>query len=170
MTTAASALGALTPEQEAAARALAARERIVSKAVDITLADGRVVGLRYGMAGVVALEQEFGGLRGVGEAFEHINAGGAVYTSILGLIAAGLTHHGITREQVLRDDLLDLARVEEYAVAALEAWSLAFPTADSSEVVDLGEGNREARRASRGRTGTTSPRSSSAAPKKRSGG
>lgn len=129
----------LTPEQEKLAAQIAERQKLVSKGVNITLADGRTLDLRYGMAALVELEETFGSLEGVGSAFQSVaGGGGKVFTSVLGLLAAGLAHHGITRATLLRDDLLAVDRLQEYANAANEAFDRAFPT------VEAGEGKGEA--------------------------
>ena len=112
----------------ALAQQAATRTAVVARSVDITLTDGRVLGMRYGMAGVAALEEEFGGLGEVAEAFALLQGGkGKVFTAIIGLVGAGLAHHGITKAEVIRHDLLDLNRIMEYGEAAAEAFDRAFP-------------------------------------------
>jgi len=115
-------------EDAQAAAARATRTAVAARSVDITLTDGRVLGMRYGMAGVAALEEEFGGLGEVAEAFQLLQGGkGKVFTAIIGLVGAGLAHHGITKAEVIRHDLLDLNRIMEYGEAAAEAFNRAFP-------------------------------------------
>lgn len=125
------------PPQQAATAALTQqaidRKAVAAQGVDITLRDGRVLDMRYGMAGVVALEETFGSLKGVAEAFAILGTGeGAAFTAILGLVGAGLVHHGITRADLLRHDLLELTRLMEYADAAGAAFDRAFPAPASA--------------------------------------
>lgn len=125
------------PPQQAAAAALTQqaidRKAVVAQGVDVTLRDGRVLDMRYGMAGVVALEETFGSLKGAAEAFQLLSTGeGASFTAILGLVGAGLVHHGVTRADLIRHDLLELSRLMEYANAAGEAFGRAFPAPASA--------------------------------------
>ena len=130
-------------------------DRILAPGHTLTLVDGRVVTLRYGMRGLKALEDEFGSLNSLEEAVgldEEGRPTGKVIGPIVAMLAAGLTAEGISADQLL--DLLDPARLDEYADAAGKALEQALPAAEA------GPGKASP---SHGGTSTTSPPSASGA-------
>lgn len=139
-------------------------QRLRAKGAPITLADGSEVRVRFGMAGILALEEYFGSITAVEEQMIALDANREVFTFMTKVIAAGLTHSGHSLASLLAEDLLDPDRVWEYAEAAGLAFREAFPAAGS-----LPEAPAAPTPPSRSQTGTTSSRSRSAAPKKPSG-
>jgi hypothetical protein len=132
--------------------------KLLARGVEVTLADGRVARLRFGMRELAELEDLFGSLNGSQEAL----AGGKTFKSTAQLLAIGLAHEGLTLEQLW--DLLIPADTHLYAEAIVDAISQSFPDSD-------GPGNSEAgtTTGSPSSTGTTSPSSSSAGPSTSSG-
>lgn len=139
-------------------------QRITAKGYPITLTDGREVRLRFGMAAILQLEEDFGSLGAVQEALKNLTPQGRVFGPVVDLLAAGLSHHGITRAELIGGDLLALDGLEHYAEQLGRAFAEAFPSMKVG-----GQGNVQGPAVSRGASGTTSARSSSAAPRKRSG-
>jgi hypothetical protein len=140
-------------------------QRLQAKGHPITLADGREIRVRFGMGALVAIEERFGSLKAVEEQLKSLDVNARVFGPILDLLMAGIIHTGITREELLNDELLDPEQLTEYAQAVGRAFAEAFPS------ISVGRGNEQATDevASPGKTGSTSAPSPSAAPKKRSG-
>lgn len=110
------------------------------------------------MRAVVIIEEQFDSL---GEMALQLNSPtGPKYTALVKTFAAGLAHEGLTYDELL--DLLDPAEVDAYDAALNEAFEQAFP-----QVAE--DPNPEGEKNSPGQTGTSSPRSATAAQKKRSG-
>lgn len=127
----------------------------LAQPVSITLRDGTAAGLYYSFRSIALLEQRFGGVAGIQSAIDTAGTG-AAFGPLLELIGAGLvgadggfTPHlrhrqdvagNRTVEEILykrsadgRDlgDLLEFARVTEYATAMTSAIGAAFGSGSS---------------------------------------
>lgn len=127
----------------------------------LTLTNGREVRIKYGMRGLLRLEEEFGGLGNIGEVVR--GQGGRVLASTMTLLACGLLgeHDGsgapLTADRLA--DLLDPTRFHDYGNAAGRALSAAFPQAPQDGAAQQADPQTD----SRGPSGTTSLSSSSVA-------
>ncbi|MGW1174551.1 hypothetical protein ACWD4P_12625 [Kitasatospora sp. NPDC002543] len=123
--------------------------------VTIILRDGTTAGLYYSFRSLALLEQRFGGVTGIQSAIDTTSTG-AAFGPLLELIGAGLVGHdggftphlrhrqdvagNRTVEEIIykrgadgRDlgDLLEFARVREYAAAMQTAFAAAFGSGSS---------------------------------------
>lgn len=140
----------------------------------LTLADGRFVRVRYGMAGLVQIEEDFGSIMAVTSFLEGMTASGEkgaqpgkVFGPLVKLLAAGLVHMGITSRMLLELDLIEPDELQEVAGAVALAFADAFPKA-AAKVAARGEAPAPSG-APDGESGTTSGPSSSDGPKQSSG-
>jgi hypothetical protein len=92
----------------------------------ITLTDGEQVTLRYTMRGLARIEDTVGPLGTIQDAL----GGGErpMIRPLVALLAAGLDDPRLTPEALL--DLLDVARLSEYATAIAQALETALPAQD----------------------------------------
>lgn len=131
--------------------------KIAAQGAKLTLTDGRVVAVRFGMRELSRLEDTFGSMQGVQAALTD-----APFGSLVKALAIGTQREGVTLDALW--DLLEPAMYVEYGRIIDAALSEAFPD-------EAGSGNDQAdpTSASPGGTTTTSPSSSSAAPSGSSG-
>lgn len=97
-------------------------KQLAARGVPITLADGREVRLRYDMEALEAIEGAFGSLAAMQEELAEDKK---MFTALNTVIAAGLKHEGLSREDVVK--LMDPAELEAYSEAMSEAFDQAFP-------------------------------------------
>lgn len=144
--------------------------RIAAAGVPLVLANGRTVNLRFGFRGLVALEDEFGGIAAV----EHAISGDMTSATLRPLakaLACGLggEHDGagapLTADRLINDELLAPTDLKSYADAFQAALTQAFPP-PAAAAEESGTATAED---SRGATGTTSAPSPSDAPTPSSG-
>lgn len=145
--------------------------RLAAAGVPLTLANGRTVNLRYGFRGLVALEDEFGGIAAVETAISGDMTGPAL-RPLAKALACGLggEHDGqgqpLTAERLVNDELLTPLAIKDYAEAFRAALQQAFPPAADAPATDA---TTPAADPSRGQTGTTSAPSPSDGPTPSSG-
>jgi hypothetical protein len=145
-------------------------DRILAEGAPITLSDGRAVRLKYGMRALKRLEDTYGSTIAIDTAVQDVlNAKGKLLTTLSTLMLAGLMHEPpLNGEGTLTEDaieeLFDLKRVGEYALAVSNAFQQAFGF-DEEPVKAKGK----AKAASPGPTGTDSQSSPAHAPKPTSG-
>lgn len=143
--------------------------RLQAAGAPVLLANGREVWLRYGMAALLHLEDTYGSIPGVLEALNGLNAGGKAFTTVVDLIVPGLLHEGISRADLLADDLLDPSLLQVYVQAIARAFEQSFPQETNAARKAAGVNRPNRRAASRGASGSTSERSPSAGRTTRSG-
>lgn len=145
-------------------------DRLLAEGAPITLSDGRVVYLRYGMRAIKTLEDRFGSTEAIDEALKQMTSlKGKALTHISDFVAAGLIHQPIlnggdepvSREQL--DDLLDTRNLRDYALGIDLALGQAFGVNEENEK------QGKARKASPGANGISSPPSATDAATKPSG-
>lgn len=144
-------------------------DRILGTGVQIKLADGSTVTLRYGMLGVREVDAHFGSVSAM---FAALN--GTLTTPLAEplahAIAAGLRHRNAearhSAEALIEQDLLDTTLMDTYIEAAVEAMMQAFPPLRQAVQV-VKEADRAALAQttdSPGTSGTTPPPSPSDVP------
>lgn len=136
-------------------------EKILGPGVALTLPDGRSVTLRYGMRGIAALDEHFGG---IGPMFDQLQQGlhGPLAVPLCQAVAAGLLHknagHRLTCDDLLEE--LDPTCFEEYSEAVVEAVMQAFPQLRRAVEEVQASLRTDPAPLSDGTTGSTSPSSS----------
>lgn len=129
----------------------------------LQLLDGRTVHVKYGMRGLMRLEDAFGSLAAVQTQISQ-DGTGAVFTPAMKLLACGLLHEHDGAGAPLSDperlaDLIAPERFQDAVSAAGRALQRAFPNAPQ-----VGAAETAPEQPSRGESGTTSAPSSSDAP------
>lgn len=143
-------------------------DRILAAGVPLTLATGRTVTLRYNMRSLKSIEDRFGSVAAMTVALNGIipmngkpPTNGKIVSTVVPMLALGLTEEGITEDALLDDGLLSWSEMRgSYFDAIAEALDQAFPPPTPSP----GKGPEvEPTIASNGDASTTPPPSSVAA-------
>lgn len=140
-------------------------DRILAAGVQLTLAGGRLVHLRYSMRSLKMFEDTFGS---VSEVHHLLNglipdtpegdpSNVKVVSTLVPILAAGLRHEGITEDD-LYDGLAEWDQRTAYFDAIMDALDQAFPTPSTSP----GKGSEQAS-SSPGESSTTQPPASAEA-------
>lgn len=128
-------------------------DRILAAGAPVTLADGRVLHLRYTFRALKVIEDRYGSLDGTVKAMGMDDQGrvhGRYFTTIIDMLYAGLLHTGISEDELY--ELADPARVEEYDEAVNVALAQALARPGGKEGPTTGSPN-----GSPGQTSTTPP-------------
>ena len=152
------------PREQGPGRVVEGAAKLVAEGKPLTLTDGSVVQIKYGMRSLLELERRFGGLSQIQTAISDDGTGKMVEPS-LQLLSCGLLHaHDAQGAPLTVDKLADLlapADFQEAVQTAAAAMSEAFPTPAAAPA---------APEPSPGAPGTTAPPSPSAEPTSSSGG
>lgn len=114
-----------------------AGKRLRAAGIPIVLLDGEAHVVRFDMAALVALEEQFGSLGAVQDLLTNLDEHKAVFGPMLDLLAAGLANEGMTRQRLLSEELVDAADLDAVATAVGKAFAQAFP--DAAKKVASGE-------------------------------
>jgi hypothetical protein len=146
---------------------------LADRGVPVTLVDGNTYTLLYNFRSLMHLEQKFGSVQAAIAIVS--NTQGAAFTSLAGILAAGLLHEVTPPEDDGRPlgevevlaDFLDPKRIGEYADLMGQAFKLSFPEAPAADgdAADPTVPTTD----SPGPSGTTPPVSASAFPSPSSG-
>jgi hypothetical protein len=139
--------------------------RIANDTASITLDDGKTYQLHYGFGGLRRIEERYGSVRNLLEKIDD-GMGDGYYDAVFHGILFGLWKAGITAEDL--EDLIEPSDQERYGPALNAAIVAAFPR-EAQELIRQKAEEAKATTSSPGPTSTTSPRSATAGPKKRSG-
>jgi hypothetical protein len=109
-------------------------DRLLAAGVEVPLADGRTVALRYSLRSLKAFEDTFGSIGGALEALNGLFTGAneKKIGTIVPALAAGLIHLGIS-EDALYDGLAKADEMPVYLNAINEALDQAFPPATAGK-------------------------------------
>ena len=98
--------------------------RIRAEGAKVELTDGRIVAVRFDIAALMRIEDEFGSLAAAFRAEKHVS-------TVVRQLAIGLAHEGFTVDTLI--PLLDSRRMHDYQEALGVAWQEALPDPDPKE-------------------------------------